>query len=371
MSRWRLWLGLGAALAVIVLLLGLPAPRRSSTASGTASRAPAGPPTVATVWPKARPFPIQATFPDGSAYTPAVVLDQNTSVGVIAAADGQHTDLALVPATGAPRVLQSQSVTEGGSFDGLAATADRVYWMHTTSDAAGNAKVSLWSAPRTGDGASAQLDVDVGAPVFFGSRYDVQVVGSQLHWAASRAGQPNETEVRAIPLAGGPVTIRVVPGAWAQSAWPWLVTAPSATDQPTRLHNIETGAEQTVQVPANKQVTCSPAWCRTIPNNAAEATETDLIRPDGSDLRVVGDATTAAIASDVALRDRFEVLMTMITTNGRLAVSKLALYDTATKRTVQVDSAATNAGARGDFIWWSTGDNETLAWHALDLRTLT
>jgi membrane-bound inhibitor of C-type lysozyme len=32
---------------------------------------------------------------------------------------------------------------------------------------------------------------------------------------------------------------------------------------------------------------------------------------------------------------------------------------------------ATNAGGRGDYLWWSTGDNETLAWHGLDLRTLT
>jgi hypothetical protein len=37
---------------------------------------------------------------------------------------------------------------------------------------------------------------------------------------------------------------------------------------------------------------------------------------------------------------------------------------------VLIEPAATNAAARGDYLWWSTGDNETLAWHALDLRTL-
>jgi hypothetical protein len=361
----RLFVGLGAGLAVIALLLGLPAPKRPSPAA-----APAGPPTVASVWPGAKSFPIPATFPDGSAYTPAVLLDKTASVGVIASADGQHTDLALVPATGPPRVLQSQSVTDGGSFDGITATADHVYWMHTISDASGHAKVSLWSAPRTGGGAGVQLTGDVGAPVFYGSQYDVQVVGDELHWAAARAGQPNQTELRTVPVGGGPVSVRVVPGAWALSAWPWLVTAPSAADQPTRLHNVDTGIDVPVRAPANKQVTCSPVWCRMIPDNAAQATETDLIRPDGSDLRVIGDATAAAIASDVALRDRFEVLMTMVTTTGRLAVSTLTLYDIAGKRTVQVDAAATNAGARGDFLWWSTGDNETLAWHGLDLRTL-
>jgi hypothetical protein len=108
-----------------------------------------------------------------------------------------------------------------------------------------------------------------------------------------------------------------------------------------------------------------------IPDNAAQATETDLIRLDGSDLRVIGGANAAAIASDVALLDRYEVLMTITNSTGRVAVSRLTLYDIAHKRTVLVDQAATNAGARGDFLWWSTGDNETLAWHAVDLRTLT
>jgi len=361
----RVVIGCAAALGVIAVLLTLPAPKRPAPVA-----AAAGPPTVASVWTRATPFTIPATFPDGSAYTPTYVLDSTTSVGVVASADGQHTDLSLVPASGTPRVLQSQSVTEGGSFDGITATDSHVYWMHTVSDAAGHAKVALWAAPRAGDGPSVQLTSDVGAPVFYGSQYDVQVVGGQLRWAAARAGRPDETELRTMPVGGGPVGVRVVPGAWALSAWPWLVTAPSATDQPTRLHNMDTGADVPVRAPPNKQVTCSPTWCRMIPDNAASPTETDLIRPDGTDQRVIGDATAAAIASDVALRDRFEVLMTQVTTAGQLAVSTLSLYDIAAKRTVQVDRAATNAGARGDFLWWSTGDNETLTWHALDLRTL-
>src|SRR5204862_239150 len=163
---------------------------------------------------------------------PAVVLDATASVGMIASADGQQTDLALVPATGPPRILQSQSVSDGGSFDGITATADRIYWMHTLADTDGQAKTSLWTASRSGG-------------------------------------------------------------------------------------------------------------------------------PDGSDRRVVGRATDAAIASDVALCDRFEVLLTTATTSGQVAVSRLALYDIAGKRLVQVEAAATNAGARGDFLWWSTGDNET------------
>ena len=363
MKHWRGLLGTGAAVALIALLLALPAPKRPSGAS----RAPAGPPPLTQVWPHAHPFLIPAGFPDGSTYTPAVVLDAAASVGMIASVDGQRTDLALVPAAGPPRVLQSQSVSDGGSFDGITATAGRIYWMHTVTDADGQARTSLWTASRSG-GPAARLTADVGAPAFSGSEYDLQVVGDRLEWAGSR---PGITELRSIPLAGGRVAVRTVPGAWALSAWPWLVTAPSASDQRPRLHNVDTGAERTVRVPPDQQATCSPTWCRTIPNNAADATETDLVRPDGSDRRVIGRATDAAIASDVALCDRFEVLMTTSTTSGQVAVSRLALYDIEGKRLVQVEAAATNAGGRGDFLWWSTGDNETITWHGLDLRTLT
>ena len=261
-------------------------------------------------------------------------------------------------------------MADAGSFDGITASATDVYWMHTSTDADGRATTTLWTAPRAG-GPARQLTADVGAPGFSGSGYDVQVVGDRLVWAGTRAGAAEQTELRSIPLAGGPVTVRVVPGAWALSAWPWLVTAPSASDQRPRLHNVDTGAERTVRVPPDQQATCSPTWCRTIPDNAAEATETDLVRPDGSDRRVIGRATDAAIASDVALCDRFEVLMTTANTSGQVAVSRLALYDIVGKRLVQVEAAATNAGARGDFLWWSTGDAQTIVWHGLDLHTLT
>jgi hypothetical protein len=37
---------------------------------------------------------------------------------------------------------------------------------------------------------------------------------------------------------------------------------------------------------------------------------------------------------------------------------------------VVVAPIVTNASADADHLWWSTGDNETLAWYGLDLRTL-
>jgi hypothetical protein len=63
--------------------------------------------------------------------------------------------------------------------------------------------------------------------------------------------------------------------------------------------------------------------------------------------------------------------MSIINATGQVAISTLALYDVAHRRPVLISPAATNAGGRGGYLWWSTGDNETLAWHGLDLRTLT
>jgi hypothetical protein len=363
---WRGWVGLAAGLALIVVVIGLPPPERPAAGSGPA--AVAGPPTLASVWPAARPFTMAATFPDGSTYNPVVVLDAGTSVGFSTSADALHS--ALVVASGATnRVLQTQLVSDGGSFDGITATADRLFWMHTADDGTGHAKVSLWGAPRS-PGPARQITADVGRPVFYGSQHDMQVVDGRLYWVAARPGPGDQTELRSIALAGGPVTTRVVGGSWAMSSWPWLITAPGASGTPMQLYNLITDARTVARVPASKQVYCSPVWCRMIPGNVANGTEVDVIRPDGSDRRRIGDPNATAIASDVALRDRFEVLLTTVSSNAVTTVSRLTLYDITHRRGVLIEPAATNAGARGDFLWWSTGDGETLAWHGLDLRTL-
>jgi len=355
----RARLAMCAALAAIGILLWLPAPKRPVAAVPDRTAASPG----------AKPFPIPATFPDGSAYTPGAVLDPGTSIGVTQRADGQHIDLDLVPATGPPRLLQTQLVSEGGAFDGIAFTADDLYWMHTLSDGTGNAHVTLWTAARSG-GPSRQLSADVGDAEFFGSGYDVQVVADRLYWAATRPGRQDQTELRSIPLAGGTVGVQVLDGAWAMSRWPWLVTAPSAASAGTRLRNAVTGQVVPVNAPPNKLLTCSPTWCRMIPDNAAQPAQTDLIRPDGSDRRVIADASTAATGGDVAVLDRFELLMTVIDPTSQVVVSRLSLYDIARRRTVLISPASTDSGIRGTYLWWSTGNNETLQWYGLDLRTL-
>jgi hypothetical protein len=199
--------------------------------------------------------------------------------------------------------LQSQLVTDAGSYDGLTATTDRLYWMYTLDDGNGTPHAALWTAPRSG-GPARQLSADVGAPVFWGSQYDLQPVGDRLYWAATRPGHPDQTELRSIPLTGGTVTVQVLDGAWAMSRWPWLVTAQSP-DQPTRLRNVTTGQIRTVRTPASHQLSCSPTWCRIIPD---QATETDLIRPDGTDLRASGTPRPGRSRA-TSLLDRYEALM--------------------------------------------------------------
>ena len=39
-------------------------------------------------------------------------------------------------------------------------------------------------------------------------------------------------------------------------------------------------------------------------------------------------------------------------------------------RTVDLHPAVTGAFTRGGVLWWSTGDQDSLVWHTLDLRTI-
>jgi hypothetical protein len=367
----RRWFGLVAGLGLVGVLLVLPAPlRHPPAASAGPAATPNGPAavTLKAAWPGATVFSLPTTFPDGATYLPQTVVDATTSIGVATSADALRSSLVIVE-RGQLRVLDSGQVNDGASFDAVTPTADAIYWMHTVNDADGHAHVGLWTARRSG-GPSRQLSPDAGAALFSGSAYDMQVVGDRLYWLAGTATAAN-TELRSIPLGGGRVTVRTLSGAWTMAAWPWLVTAPSATGTPVELFNVDSGARVAVHAPTNKMVTCSPTWCRLIADNATQASATDLVHPDGTDLRQIGDKNAIALASDVALRQRFEPLMTALTSTSSTTVSRLDLYDIARRRTVLIEPAATNAAAKGDYLWWSTGDNETLAWHALDLRTLT
>lgn len=94
-------------------------------------------------------------------------------------------------------------------------------------------------------------------------------------------------------------------------------------------------------------------------------------RLDGSHRVRIGDRKSNPISADAVAAGRFEALTDPV--GDPQAVNPLVrvwVYDIASDRSVEVCPGASAAFALGDFIWWSTGDNETLSWRALDLTTL-
>jgi hypothetical protein len=184
-----------------------------------------------------------------------------------------------------------------------------------------------------------------------------------VHWAGAARSADVVTEVRSVALTGGKVTVRAVPGAYSMSAWPWLVSAGSGQAGPVDLVNLDTSAKVRVPAAQAELVTCSPAWCRVLVlTGTGGPARVDLMRPDGSQRQRIAGGQASASTADVGLLDRFEVL----SDNDR----KLQLYDAKAKRAVLVSEGVGMVFARGGVLTWSTGDNEAMVWHALDLRAL-
>jgi hypothetical protein len=179
---WGRWLMVPAAVVMVGVAVALPAPRRPtavpgpgvSARSGAATPGGADLPGLASTWPEARPLALPVPS-DGSAFVPRLVLSDADTVAVAIGPDGGEAALVAVSADGRTKVLQAAA---GGLFQGVVLAAGRLYWTAT---------------PPGGD----------------------------------RAGPPHgPTELRSVPLAGGPVRVRTVPGVWTMSRWPWLVTTP-------------------------------------------------------------------------------------------------------------------------------------------------
>jgi hypothetical protein len=207
--------------------------------------------------------------------------------------------------------------------------------------------------------------------VFYSSQYDLVIADGQLYWlAAARTATP-VTEVRSVPLGGGPVTVRNVDGSYALSAWPWMVSAGTGQTGAVELRNLVDGRRVTVPAQPSELVSCSPAWCRVlVVSTVSGPARIDLMRPDGSDRRRVASGLVSAAIGDVAVLDRFEVLTLAGRDGSATSNQQLMLYDAPKKRTIQVANGVGTVLCRAGILWWSTGDNETLRWHALDLHAL-
>ncbi|MDQ7906721.1 hypothetical protein RB614_19585 [Phytohabitans sp. ZYX-F-186] len=356
---------LGVALAAAGTLLAL-SPGQKQQPTG-----PQQPRTVAEVWPDAERADLTGGLPEGPLYSPVYFLDAKTSLGTAPEPGGTHQRLVLRAADGSVRELRRLPVDGTPQFGGFVRSGDEVAWAESVSDAEGIARTRMWIADVASGGPARLLTEDTGDVVLFNSEYDMVIAGGRLHWVSVSPQDETSTEVRSVPLSGGTVSVRTEPGAWALSAWPWLVSAGSGQTGPVQLRNLDTRQVTTVGASATELATCGPTWCRVLVLAGDGPSRIDLMRPDGSDRRrVAGGAATASVI-DVALLDRFEVLsQSGGDQSAPISSQQLLLYDLKEKRVVAVADGVGIVQSRGGLLWWSTGDNETTAWHTLDLRTL-
>jgi hypothetical protein len=354
-------LGVAAGLVVLGVLIALPAARPAA--------APAGAATLLDVWPGARPVTLAATLPTGDIYTPLLVLDATTSLGMTSRPGAQDSVLVLLTDPARPRPLQTLSPSTGDNVEAVAATPDRVFWLRSVDGSGGGPEqASVWTARRDG-GPAQPLTTTAGPATTSSSQFDLQVADGRLYWTTVSPGSVPTTELRSIAVSGGPVRVQSFPGSYGLTTWPWLTTTLGGIGGVNELRNAVTGQRVPVATGSADQPTCTPTRCR-VQTSTASGTRITYGRPDGTGRRVVPpDAGTPATA-EVALLDRFAVLTAPTSTDVNSALQRLVLDDLTADRRVTMDVGVTRVGGYGSWLWWSTGDQETLTWHLLDLSTL-
>jgi hypothetical protein len=362
----RTVLGLAAALAMVGVLTSLPTPGPATRVQG--SDVPQG---LTDRWPGARPVTVSATLPDGDAYSPLLVRDAATSVGLATTPDGRGTALVMWSGPAGRRSLQALSPGTGDTVVALTEGGGRLYWIRSGTGGDGRASASLWTATLSG-GPAGMLSADAGAAISYGSRYDLQIADGHLYWVAAPPSSPGAVEVRSVALGGGPVSVQTLPGTYALADWPWLTSAIGTggpIGRPGELLNLRTGQRISIAPGPDQQVRCTSTWCR-VTTSTGPGDRVVIERPDGRERRGIALPDGAAAVTDVAVLDRFEILTTPLSPDPDSVAQRLLLYDVRTHRKVTVAPAVTRVSAHGDWVWWTTGDNETLAWHLLDLATL-
>ncbi|WP_250037239.1 hypothetical protein [Paractinoplanes maris] len=317
-----------------------------------------------TAWPDAARADFAAGLPDGPLFTPTIFLDATTAVGTAPTPQGSESRL-LVRSGDRLRELRRLPLDQL-QFEAFTATDDQIFWAEST---AGKPAVRLWTADRSG-GPPRLLTADTGRSVFFGNQYDLVVADGRLHWAAAPGDVAEATEVRSVPVGGGPVTVRRETGQWALSAWPWLVDDGSTSGEP-RLRNLATARDTPIVSGGLDVLTCGPVWCRAMVMGEETLTRIDLVRPDGTGRRKIAGGAAQSAITDVAVLDRFEILAEPGPDTDLTGAAALVVYDIATGRTVDVASDADGAFSSGGLLWWSTATaDEEITWHSLDLRTV-
>jgi hypothetical protein len=351
-----LLLALGAAGALLVATPDRPPPPKPP------------PPGVKAVWPHAQRADLPGMLPDGVAYTPAYFVDGRVSAGTALDPAGKTVRLVMRAADGSVRVLRRLPVAAGPRYDAFTRVGSRLVWAESVTGRDGTKRTTLWRAELSG-GAPRQITGDTGWVAFSGSEYDILVDSGRLYWTAKAPGPESATELRSVPVDGGPVEVREEPGEWTLSRWPWLVS-PSRGGR-AQLRRIDTA--RTVQVDAAGDVLdqCGATWCRVYVLSADGPALTELMRPDGSERRRVADDGATVSIVDVAPLDRFEILSEDSSALGAaIGGQRLLVYDLTATRSILVAEAATSVSYRAGVLWWSTNALGRLSWHTLDLRSV-
>ncbi|HEX8629408.1 MAG TPA: hypothetical protein VF755_14680 [Catenuloplanes sp.] len=360
--------GPGALAALVVALLGavallVPAP------SDRTPPAPV-PVTAAQVWPAAQRGELPGSLPDGPAYSPVLFLDARASIGTAPSPDGTTLRLLLRNADATLRELRRLPMDRTPQYGGVTLADSQLAWAESVTDPKGRARTEVWAADLRSGAAPRRLATDTGAVAFFNSQYDMTVVDGQLYWVAVGPGDEPVTEVRSVPLTGGKVTVRTERGAWALSRWPWLTSAGSGQSGPVQLRDLQNRRDVTIDAAPSELVTCSPTWCRVLVLSGDGPARIDLMRPDGGDRqRMAGNTVTAAVI-DVALHDRFEVLSQAGPVTAPASSQQLFVYDVTRRQTVDIAAGVGMVLCRAGVLWWSTGEDDALVWHTIDLRTV-
>jgi hypothetical protein len=352
-SRRILALVVGLAVVAYALTLtdNAAPPRPDATASLT-GLAP---------WTGPAPSSLAARLGDGTAYQPRVFATATDSVGVALTVDGSAWRV-LSRMAGRLIELRRVPVVDAPQFNGFAIDHNTVAWAETLVGGAANPQTTIWQADwRTGT--AARVTSNTGNAAFSGDPHDLVVSDGRVSWAAEVP--PADTEIRSVALSGGQVDVMRLHGLFKLTTSPWAVTPGAGGGVPIQLVNLRTDQRSSVPTGAAEIGTCGPVWCRMVVVANTALVRLDLQRPDGTQRhRVAGAEATPAI-DEVALLDRF-VPLKVDERDDR--GPGLALYDIRTDQTALVATGVDHVQGAGAFVWWTTGEDPNLTWHALDLR---
>lgn len=327
--------------------------------------APAGRAPLTSIWPQAQRADIPGNLNDGPVFHPGIFLNARTSVGTAPSPDGSVVRLLIRNGDGTVRELRRRALDAVPEFGTMTVAGNDLVW----TESAEGVPVQIWTAKTTG-GPARRVTTDTGNAVFYGSQWDLVIADGRVYWAAAAPKGEQVTEIRSVALTGGAVQIRKEPGVWALTAWPWLTDGGGDQAGTTRLRNMATNREIPITSTGTELVTCAVTWCRVLVMNGDGLARIDVMRPDGSARQRIAGSTASAAITDVAVLDRFEILSESGPDSDLTGTEGLLVYDIATRRTVDVSPAVDGAFSRGGVLWWATGDQDSLIWHTLDLRTV-